>query len=64
MMSREQKQALLDATLNKVISRKLMVWLVATYLLWAGSIEPSDWVTFSGIYLGAQSVIDIIKSRG
>lgn len=63
MMSKEQKQALLDSAISKITSRKLMVWIVATYLLMTGSLEASDWVTFSGIYIGSQSVIDILNSR-
>ena len=34
MMSEEQKDALLDTTIEKFTSRKLLVWAAATALMW------------------------------
>ena len=52
--------AVIDRLVEKMISRKFMVWLTATGLMvWAG-LESSDWVIISGLYLGGQSVIDAI----
>ena len=55
----------LDRLIEKMISRKFMVWLTATALMiWAG-LESSDWVIISGIYIGGQTVIDgIAKLKG
>ena len=65
MMSSEQKQALLDKGIEKLTSRKLLVWLVATGLMAWGGLESGDWVIISGLYLGGQSVIDaIVKLKG
>jgi hypothetical protein len=65
MMSREQKQALLDKGIEKLTSRKLLVWLSATALMGMGVLESGDWVIISGLYLGGQSVIDaIVKLKG
>jgi hypothetical protein len=65
MMSREQKQALLDKGIEKLTSRKLLVWLSATALMGMGVLESGDWVIISGLYLGSQSVIDaIVKLKG
>ena len=64
-MSNEQKQALLDKGIEKLTSRKLLVWIVATGLMAWGGLESGDWVIISGLYLGGQSVIDaIVKLKG
>ena len=64
-MSKEQKQAILDRGLSKLTSRKLLVWVAATALMWMGNLESADWVIISGLYLGGQSVIDaIVKLKG
>jgi hypothetical protein len=57
----------LDKFLDKVISRKLLVWLTATGLLAFSDLQSSDWVLISAIYIGGQSVVDIVaklKSNG
>jgi len=51
----------LDKVLNKLMSRKLMVWLTATsfMLLDAVPLESSDWVAISLAYIGIQGLADI-----
>ena len=50
----------LDKGLNKLMSRKLMVWSSATYLmLFTNSLESSDWVAISLAYIGIQGLADI-----
>jgi hypothetical protein len=64
-MSQEQRQALLDRGIEKLTSRKLLVWLTATGLMAWGGLDSADWVIISGLYLGGQSVIDaIVKLKG
>ncbi len=53
-------QPWLDKALAKATSRKLLVWVVASALMFAGSLESGDWVIISGLYLGGQSIIDAI----
>lgn len=61
----EEQQSNLDKILDKVISRKLVVWIASTILLVTHIIQPSDWIIVSGVYIGSQSVVDIIaKLRG
>jgi hypothetical protein len=61
----EEQQSNLDKILDKVISRKLVVWIASTILLVTHTIQPSDWIIVSGVYIGSQSVVDIIaKLRG
>jgi len=50
----------LDKFLDKVISRKLLVWITATGLLAFSDLQSSDWVLISAIYIGGQSVVDIV----
>lgn len=56
-MSREQ----LDAVLDKFISRKLLVFLVACAGLFFGNITSSDWVIVATAYVGVQGFVDIIS---
>jgi len=51
----------LDRVLNKFVSRKLLVWLVATALMYTAKIESSDWILISMVYLGSQGVLDIVE---
>jgi hypothetical protein len=51
----------IDKFLDKVVSRKLLVWLTATGLLAFSDLESSDWVLISAIYIGGQSVVDIVS---
>ena len=57
----------LDTLINKWISRKLFVFLIATLLLWLADLESSDWTMIAVVYLGSQTVLDSVvaynKSR-
>ena len=54
-------QAILDKGLNKLLSRKLMVWLTATgfMLLEVVPLRSEDWVAISLAYIGIQGLADI-----
>ena len=65
MMSKEQKQAFLDGIVQRITSRKLLLWITATGLMAWGGLESGDGVIISGLYLGGRSVIDsIVKLKG
>jgi hypothetical protein len=51
----------LDKTLNKLVSRKLMVWLTATGLMLTETVplRSEDWVAISLAYIGIQGLADI-----
>ncbi len=51
----------LDKTLNKLVSRKLMVWLTATGLMLTEALplQSGDWVAISLAYIGIQGLADI-----
>jgi hypothetical protein len=56
-MSKEQ----LDILLNKWISRKLMVFIVACAGLFTGYLTSSDWIIISTAYIGIQGFTDIVN---
>jgi hypothetical protein len=56
-MSREQ----IDILINKWISRKLMVFIVACAGLFSGYLTSSDWVIVSTAYIGIQGFTDIVN---
>jgi len=51
----------LDKTLNKLLSRKLMVWLTATAFMFLDVVplDSSDWVAISLAYIGLEGLADI-----
>ncbi len=53
-------QGKLDRLVEKLISRKFMVWLAATGLLAFSDLTSGDWVMISAIYIGGEAVIDSI----
>ena len=56
---------IMDKGLNKLMSRKLMVWSTATTLTFTGHVTSEDWVIISAIYIGGQTIIDAIaRLRG
>jgi hypothetical protein len=54
------KNAFLDRGLNKLISRKLMVWLCATIGVPLNYITGEDWIQISMVYIGSQAAMDFV----
>ena len=50
----------IDAILNRYVSRKLMVFVVASFGLFSSTLNSSDWVTIAAVYIGTQGAIDAI----
>jgi hypothetical protein len=50
---------LVDLITEKFVSRKLMVWLVSTGLLWTARITPDEWTAIALGYIGIEGVADI-----
>ncbi len=53
-------KAKIDKFLNSWISKKLFVFLIATYLAFFGNLTSEDWVTIACVYIGTQGVIDTV----
>jgi len=51
----------LDSVLDKLLSRKLMVWLTATVLMLTNTVplQSEDWVAISLAYIGIEGLADI-----
>jgi hypothetical protein len=56
-MSKEQ----IDILLNKWISRKLLVFIIACTGLFSGYLTSSDWIIISTAYIGIQGFTDIVN---
>jgi len=56
-MSKEQ----FDIIINKWISRKLLVFMIACGGLFSGQLTSSDWVIIATAYVGIQGFTDIVK---
>ena len=50
----------LDKFINNYLSRKLMVFFIASIGLFSGTLVSGDWVTIAAVYIGTQGVIDAI----
>tara|TARA_B110000285_G_C15115325_1_gene613705 strand:- start:401 stop:580 length:180 start_codon:yes stop_codon:yes gene_type:complete len=53
-------KAKIDTVLKRYVSRKLMVFVVASIGLFSQTLTSSDWVIIAGIYIGTQGAIDAI----
>lgn len=56
-MSRQQ----FDYILNKLISRKLLVFAIACIGLFNQSLTSSDWVVIATAYIGIQGFTEIVE---
>jgi hypothetical protein len=50
----------IDKILKRRISKKLIVFITATYLVISNVLTSGDWVTIAAVYLGTQGVIDAV----
>jgi hypothetical protein len=57
-MSKKEK---IDLFLKKWVSRKLMVFSIASVALFTGSILSNDWVIVATAYISLQGVTDIVE---
>jgi len=55
------QQSLIDRVLHKMISRKLIVFVTATGLMWYG-LNPETWGMIAMCYIGGQSAIDMVNA--
>ena len=55
-MSRQQ----FDTILNKLISRKLLVFVIACIGLFNQTLTSSDWVIIATAYIGMQGFTEIV----
>jgi hypothetical protein len=59
---KNNRKGVFDAVQEKIVSRKLLVFMTSTALLiWAG-LDPETWGLIATMYIGGQSVIDVAKA--
>ena len=56
-----KRKGVLDAFQEKLISRKLLVFLTATGLLIGAGLDPDTWGMIAMFYIGGQSAIDAVQ---
>ncbi len=56
-------KSILDIILNKLVSRKLLTFIVATVLISKQALESGDWTLIACMYIGVQGAIDFYKIR-
>lgn len=49
----------IDKFLNRWISRKLTVFLIASFGLFSGNLESNDWVIVATMYIAIQGITEI-----
>ena len=57
-MSRKEK---IDLFLNKWVSRKLIVFVVASWGLFKGNLTSSDWVIIATTYIAIEGATTIVE---
>ena len=55
----QDAKGVLDKVFGRLVSRKLAVWIVASWALGAGMLTSSDWVAVSLAYIGSQAAVDL-----
>ena len=56
-----KQKGILDALQEKAISRKLLVFVSATVLLWNAQLDPETWGMIAMMYIGGQTAVDFAK---
>jgi len=49
--------------LGKYISRKFLVFVIATILLLAGKLSEQVWLYLALAYMGVEGILDFIRSK-
>ncbi len=56
-----KSKGMLDAIQEKMVSRKLLVFICATALLWSTQLDPETWGMIAMCYIGGQTAVDFAK---
>jgi hypothetical protein len=59
-MSYNNMKQRLDNLINRYLSRKLLVFFVASFGLFSGTLTSSDWVIIATAYVSIQGFVDIV----
>ena len=56
-----KQKGVLDAVQEKMVSRKLLVFICATALLWNTQLDPETWGMIAMMYIGGQTAVDFAR---
>ena len=59
---KSKTKGVLDAVQEKLVSRKLLVFITSTLLLAYHGLDPETWGMIAVMYITGQSVIDAVKA--
>ena len=51
----------IDILINKLISRKLFVFLVFTLAFFIEKLSEESWIIIASVYIGGESIIDMVS---
>jgi len=52
----------IDLVLGRTMSKKLMVFMIASAYLMAKYLQPDQWVTVAEWYIGGQAAVDVTET--
>lgn len=59
MAENDNDRGIMDIVTAKAVSRKLLVWIVASVFLGFGKITPDEWTAISLGYIGIEGFADL-----
>jgi len=57
-----KSKGMLDALQEKMVSRKLLVFITATVLMGMAQLDPDTWGMIAMCYIGGQTAVDFAKA--
>lgn len=55
------RREIIDRYIGKILSRKLLVFIITTIGLFLGNIQSGDFVIIAGMYVGTLGAIEAIQ---
>jgi hypothetical protein len=59
---KEKSEAVIDKSLHKVVSRKLLVWGTATVAMFLGMVDATNWVDVCMVYIGSEAAANMVMA--
>jgi len=57
-----KSEAVIDRSLHKVVSRKLLVWGTATIAMFLGMVDATNWVDVCMVYIGSEAAANMVMA--
>jgi hypothetical protein len=57
-----KSKGIMDALQEKIVSRKLLVFVTATALMACAQLDPDTWGMIAMCYIGGQTAVDFAKA--